>query len=162
FTKNTNPILTIWDGGGTDTLDLSGFSGTQRIDLHAGTYSDVGGYMTNNVAIAFNVTIENAIGGSGNDTITGNDANNSLTGGQGNDVLFGDNGNDILSGGLGNDTLTGGAGADQFVFNSPSDGVDSVQDFEYGTDHMVLSRVGFGLSASGSLQNAGVNFVNGP
>ena len=33
--------------------------------------------------------IENAIGGSGNDTITGNTANNKLTGGAGNDTLDG-------------------------------------------------------------------------
>jgi len=161
FTKNTNPILTIWDGGGIDTLDLSGFSGTQRIDLNAGAYSDVGGYMTNNLAIAYNVTIENAIGGSGSDTITGNDANNKLNGGPGNDILFGGNGSDILHGGPGNDLLNGGPGADQFVFDAPSDGGDTIQDFTFGTDLLALSRTGFGLAGSGTLQNAGVALVNG-
>ena len=38
--------------------------------------------------------IENAIGGSGNDTITGNTANNKLTGGAGNDTLDGVSGTD--------------------------------------------------------------------
>jgi len=161
FTKNTNPILTIWDGGGIDTLDLSGFSGTQRVDLNAGTYSDVGGFMTNNLAIAYNVTIENAVGGSGNDTITGNDANNTLWGGPGNDTLVGAIGNDILHGGPGNDVLNGGPGADQFVFDAPSDGGDTVQDFAFGTDHLVLNHIGFGLAGTGTLQNAGVSFVNG-
>jgi len=79
FHHRHHPIVTIWDAGGNDTLDLSGYSANQRIDLHAGTYSDVGG-MVNNVAIAYGVTIESAIGGSGNDTITGNDANNVLRG----------------------------------------------------------------------------------
>src|SRR5882757_2986753 len=88
FTVDTTPIVTIWDAGGNDTLDLSGYSANQRIDLHAGTYSDVGG-MVNNVAIAYGVTIESAIGGSGNDTITGNDVNNVLRGNGGNDTIDG-------------------------------------------------------------------------
>src|SRR5262245_46500877 len=129
FTRNTNPILTIWDGGGIDTLDLSGFSGTQRIDLNAGAYSDVGGYMTNNLAIAFGVTIENAVGGAGNDTITGNDADNLLIGGGGDDILLGGNGNDVLRGGMGADVLNGGSGFDQFLFGAPSEGGDFIQDF---------------------------------
>ncbi|KQT14485.1 hypothetical protein ASG40_19150 [Methylobacterium sp. Leaf399] len=48
--------------------------------------------------------IENAVGGTGNDTIRGNNANNRLDGGQGNDTLFG---------GLGFDTLIGGGGIDR-------------------------------------------------
>src|SRR5262249_37197243 len=135
--------------------------GTQRVDLNAGTYSDVGGFMTNNLAIAYNVTIENAIGGSGNDTITGNDANNTLWGGPGNDTLLGGIGNDILHGGPGNDVLNGGPGADQFVFDAPSDGGGTVQDFAFGTGPPVLNHIGFGLAGPGTLQNAGVSFVNG-
>ena len=33
FTKNNHPIIAIWDAGGIDTLDTSGFSNTQTIDL---------------------------------------------------------------------------------------------------------------------------------
>jgi serralysin len=161
FTRNTSPILTIWDGGGIDALDLSGFSGVQRIDLNAGTYSDVGGYMTNNLAIAFGVTIENAIGGAGNDAISGNDANNLLVGGAGNDFISGGNGNDVLRGGTGVDTLVGGSGADQFLFGAPSEGGDFIQDFASGIDLLTLSRAGFGLSGTGSLANAGISYVNG-
>ena len=51
-------------------------SATRSIDLRAGTFSSIGvknnGQTGNgNVAIAFNVTIEDAIGGSGHDKITG-------------------------------------------------------------------------------------------
>ena len=52
--------------------------------------------------------IENAIGGTGNDTLRGNTADNTLTGGIGNDTLQGD---------LGNDTLAGGADSDTAVFS---------------------------------------------
>jgi len=111
FTKNLNPILTIWDAGGNNTIDLSGYSHSQRLDLHQGAYSDIG-IMTNNLGIAFGTVVQNGIGGSGNDTISGNSYANALTGGAGNDVLYGGAGNDVLYGGNGNDTLSGGAGND--------------------------------------------------
>src|SRR6185437_9049233 len=80
FSITPKVVFTIWDGGGNDTLDAS-FTGnlTQRIDLHAGAYSDVGGLL-NNIAIAFGATIENAVGGDGKDTIIGNDVANHLSG----------------------------------------------------------------------------------
>ena len=56
--------------------------------------------------------IENAIGGAGNDLLTGNALNNLLQGGSGNDRLSGQNGNDILNGGNGTDNLNGGNGND--------------------------------------------------
>ena len=62
------PALTIYDSGGTDTLDGSGYSAAQTIDLHAGAFCSVGG-LVNNIGIALNAVIEKAIGGSGNDTL---------------------------------------------------------------------------------------------
>ena len=116
FTQNTSPILTIWDGNGTDTIDLSGWSSNSVVNLSAGSYSSVNG-MTNNLAIAYNVDIENAVGGNGDDIITGNDLNNVLTGGAGNDTIYGAGGNDTISGGAGVDILTGGAGDDTIYFD---------------------------------------------
>ncbi|WP_199805532.1 M10 family metallopeptidase C-terminal domain-containing protein, partial [Bradyrhizobium lablabi] len=37
------PALTIYDAGGNDTLDCSGYSAAQTIDLHPGAFSSVGG-----------------------------------------------------------------------------------------------------------------------
>jgi serralysin len=105
FTQNTHPIIAIWDAGGNDTLDTSGFLDNQQIDLHAGSFSNVGG-LTLNVAIAYNVTIENAIGGSATDIITGNQAANRLEGRAGSDVLDGREGADIMIGGEGDDGYT--------------------------------------------------------
>ena len=104
--------LTIYDSGGTDTLDCSGFAQNQTISLWAGAYSDVGGVF-GNVAIygaggASDTIIENAIGGSGWDTIHGNAANNDLFGGDGSDNLVGYDGFDDLYGDAGNDYLSGG------------------------------------------------------
>jgi methionine-rich copper-binding protein CopC len=114
FTQNAHPILTIYDSGGTDTLDLSGWSTASRVDLRAGQFSSANS-MTNNIAIAYNTTIENARTGAGNDSITGNEAANRLEGGAGNDELSGGDGDDTLVGGTGNDTIEGGGGNDTVV-----------------------------------------------
>lgn len=35
-------VYCVWDGGGNDTLDFSGYATNQKIDLNAGAFSDVG------------------------------------------------------------------------------------------------------------------------
>lgn len=130
------PIFTVWDGGGNDTLDFSGFTQNQTINLKAEAFSDVGG-LRGNVSIAKGVMVENAIGGAGNDTLTGNEGNNRLTGGRGADKLF------------------GGAGADTFVYQRASDSTaqkpDIIQDFQSGIDKIDLTGV---------LQEAGLKSLN--
>ncbi|WP_305987529.1 M10 family metallopeptidase C-terminal domain-containing protein [Roseibium sp. MMSF_3544] len=103
--------FTIVDDGGTDTLDFSSESANQVIDLNEEAISNVRGH-TGNLQIARGSVIENAIGGSGNDTLVGNLRNNVLEGGVGNDHLEGGAGNDILRGGSGADYLRGGSGID--------------------------------------------------
>lgn len=68
-----------------------------------------------------------------------------ISGTAGRDNLTGTAGDDVIQGGIGADTLTGGAGADQFVFTSLSDGVDTITDFQPGTDRIVLTRLLQGL-----------------
>jgi serralysin len=144
FTQNTSPVVAIWDAGGVDTLDFSGWNSSARIDLAAGASSDGGG-QTTNVQIAFGVRIENAVGGGGDDALIGNSASNSLSGGAG---------SDILTGGFGNDRMAGGDGADIFVFTSAghsidyairSDGKkflpDVLTDFTSGVDKIDLSAI---------------------
>ena len=97
--------LTLVDNGGIDTIDLSGSVSTNRIDLNGGASSDTGG-LTGNLFISSDSVIENAIGGSANDTIIGNTANN---------------------------TLTGGGGSDRFVFATGGNS-DTVNDFQDGLD----------------------------
>lgn len=112
--------MTVYDTGGRDTLDFSGTSVGQEISLLSESLSSVLGGRYN-LGIARGVRIENAIGGSGADSITGNSAGNRLDGGNGADTLVGANGDDKLYGGgggdelfggRGNDILTGGTGAD--------------------------------------------------
>jgi serralysin len=116
FTINIKPVVAIWDGGGSDTLDLSGWSMAQTITLVAGDFSNIGGGI-GNLAIAYGAIIENAIGGSGADTIYGNDANNTISGGAGNDLLYGSIGDDTLDGGADSDTVNYSYTADSFAFD---------------------------------------------
>lgn len=84
FVTNTTPALCIWDGGGSDTIDLSGYSMMQVVNLNDGTFSNIGGG-TNNVSIAVGANIENVIGGSGNDFFFASAAANTINGGVGSD-----------------------------------------------------------------------------
>jgi serralysin len=108
---------TIIDSGGTDTLDFSGWAGTQRIDLNSEVFSNVLGHI-GNVSIAPGTLIENAVGGTGDDTIIGNAANNILSGGAGDDTVSYATSDGSVSvdlridgrqntGGAGTDTLSG-------------------------------------------------------
>ena len=107
----TNKIfLTVWDGGGNDTYDFSNYTTSLKVDLEPGDWTTTsssqranlgsGHTAIGNIANALlydnnpQSLIENAIGGSGNDTIVGNAASNRLTGGAGNDTLNGDGGTD--------------------------------------------------------------------
>ena len=110
------PALTIYDSGGSDTIDASGYSSAQTIDLHAGSFSSIGG-LVHNIGIAVGVTLELAIGGGGNDTLIANDFGNTLRGGAGGDSLTGGTGDDTFVGGSGNDTIIGGAGTDSAIFS---------------------------------------------
>lgn len=113
-------VFAVWDAGGSDVFDFSGFSNQQIIDLRAGYFSNVGG-LTGNVAVAAGATIESAIGGSGADTMNGNAVGNALFGGTGDDRLVGDGGSDYLRGEQGNDYMLGGAAFDDMHGNMGAD-----------------------------------------
>lgn len=120
FTVNLNPILSIYDAAGTDTLNLSGWSTESTVNLAPGAYSSCNS-MTYNIAIAWSCTIENAVGGSAGDSLTGNSVGNRLDGGAGDDVLNGLDGDDSLIGAAGDDTLSGGNGDDWVYFSGVLD-----------------------------------------
>jgi serralysin len=117
-------VFAAWDAGGTDTFDFSGYGNSQLIDLRAGNFSNVGG-LVGNVAIAQNVVIENAIGGTGADVIHGNAAGNTIDGGAGADSIDGGSGGrNQLFGGDGSDSITGGADFDAINGNKGEDTID--------------------------------------
>ena len=114
----TNVAFTIFDTGGTDTLDYSQYAFNQTINLNPETFSSIGGER-GNVSIARGTIIENAIGGSFKDTIIGNSVANVLTGSGGVDTLTGGLSNDTFQdtkSGLNGDTITDFSVGDKIVF----------------------------------------------
>ena len=125
WTTGGRVLETIWDAGGTDTIDWSNQTSAAEINLTSGVWSKLGpSYYSKwptvedrTLMIAENAVIENAIGGSAADTIVGNTAANVLTGGGGSDALTGGSGNDrfVFASGFGSDTIsdfTAGDGSD--------------------------------------------------
>lgn len=103
FNINKNAVVTIWDGGVGNTLDLSRFDKAAIVSLVPGTFSSADGKV-NNIAIAFDTVVETLRAGSGNDTIVGNAFNN------------------VIQGNAGNDTIDGAAGINTSVYTAPSKG----------------------------------------
>ncbi|WP_373533062.1 hypothetical protein [Vampirovibrio sp.] len=140
----------IADSAGTDTADLSGVSTNLTINLVAGTGNEIlsGVHKVNWTS---NI-IENATGGSGNDSITGNTGNN---------ILIGGTGNDTMVGGTGNDTYGVNATGD-VVTEAASAGTDTVQaslNYTLGTnvENLILTGVA-NLTGTGNTLN---NFITG-
>lgn len=192
WSPNAELLETIWDAGGADTIDCSNQTLTCVIDLRAGAYSSIALRQTaaeirqgldipdwfegslpsgiyngsNNLAIAYGVVIEKAVGGSGNDRLTGNDAANTLFGGAGRDSLAGGNGNDSLDGGSGIDTMVGGAGNDSYSLRDSGDvineaagaGTDVV--LSYLASHLLGANVENGRIMLASAANLTGNSVN--
>lgn len=134
---------TIWDGGGNDTITVTG-SLSASIDLRSGFASSIGqpvyarsssGAILNqvyNVWNAYGTLIENAVGGSGADTITGNSANNQFTGSGGNDTIDGGDGFDTANytGRFSSYTVTAATNGSTVRANAGSDGTDTLSNVE--------------------------------
>jgi Ca2+-binding RTX toxin-like protein len=93
-------------------------------------------------------------GGIGSDNLSGGFGSDLVLGGDDNDSLSGGAGNDIVGGGAGSDLLTGDAGDDFFYYETPSEGVDVIVDFNTGTsgrDRFLFRSANFaGLTNSGT------------
>ncbi|MDO6728090.1 M10 family metallopeptidase C-terminal domain-containing protein [Cognatishimia sp. 1_MG-2023] len=123
--------LTIYDGGGSDLIDVSTRSEDQNVDLREGAISDVAGHV-GNLIIGIGTQIEHLSTGSGNDLLIGNDAANHLIGNGGFDTLQGGNGRDTLDGGSHADSIDGGSGNDLLLGGSGFDHLNG------GTGHDTL------------------------
>ena len=158
-------LKTIWDTGGTDTIDASNQTRETVIDLREGQFSSIGIYEeadqitdlkarlsaagwdtssvdafyasnsvytgADNLAIAYGAVIENAKGGSADDTITGNSADNEITGGAGDDTI---------DGGAGDDTAIYSGAQTDYTITTNNDGTLTVTEDSSG-DADTLSNV---------------------
>lgn len=141
FSASSEELKTIWDAGGTDTIDASNQILSATINLNAGNFSSIGvrnngGFAANNIAIAYGASIENAKGGTAGDLIVGNTEANLLEGNSGNDTLYGGNGRDEMNGGGNDDLLLGNRGEDTLWGGGDQDTLFSglENDLLYGGD----------------------------
>jgi hypothetical protein len=194
-TNNGNTVYTlgdvdssfaaIWDTGGADTIAYNG-AGAANIDLRAATLlNEAGGagwvsYVFNvdaGYTIANGVVIENAIGGSGNDTITGNAAANRFTGNAGADVMIGGAGIDTSVYNIASTSATWTRNPDgSWTVSAGAEGADTVSSVEFldfsdrdvfldmaetnfsgdGTSDILLRRTADGITAIWSMNGASV------
>jgi serralysin len=159
FTVNIDPFLAIWDAGGHDTLDLSGWTRNSVLDLAEGGFSSGFGL----VLTAAHVTALNAMYGTPftlanwNSIFNGQTTNPGYLSdnisiaygtiiedgrtGSGNDDLFGNQAANRLNGGAGQDDYTGRGGNDVFEFSHTSTiGLrDRIFDWTPGADKIDVS-----------------------
>jgi serralysin len=160
FTTNKNPFLTIYDAGGHDTLDMSGFNRNSVLDLREGHFSTGWGQEVNAAQLnaLWGTTFSQATWDAIFDGRTGNPGfltdnigiaygtviEDGKTG-AGNDILIGNDVANRLDGGAGSDKLTGNGGADVFVI-AQKGFTDTITDFHSGQDKLDLSA--FHINAS--------------
>jgi hypothetical protein len=130
FTLNTRPIVAIWDAGGKDTIDFSGWDTPSVIDLNEGAFSSGGGVIefpsleevnANRAELGFaartqeqydyyvelreTLGLENGLF-TDNVSIAYGAVIENAVGGGGDDLLVANNVANRLDGGLGNDTVS--------------------------------------------------------
>ena len=120
-------------GAGSDTADYSAYTTGLTVTLNGATAAVVNGSGNNSGRSDTIANVENFIGGSGRDTITG------------------DGNANVITGGGGGDTLAGGGGADTFVFKSVSNSspgttggnpkYDVISDFFHGMDFLDFAAI---------------------
>jgi Ca2+-binding RTX toxin-like protein len=146
-------FLTIWDGGGNDTIDASNYANGVTVDLRPGEFSTVDqAQLANNLAYQNLVNlapgnfamsllynndtrslIENAKGGAGNDIFIGNSANNVLDGAGGSDTV-------IFTGQTGINVALNDTGADVIVtHDGETDTLRSIENIQGTVGNDILS-----------------------
>ena len=107
FAADAPVFQTLWDAGGTNTLDASNQTSGVSLDLASGERSALGAPITDSnlgtstlpgsndyLTIAPNTVIQNAVGSAYSDFIAGNSADNTIEGGAGDDLIEGGTGKD--------------------------------------------------------------------
>jgi protein involved in ribonucleotide reduction len=162
YGSSVGAAFTIVDGGGYNTLDLSGFDGgDQRIDLRPSDPNKTFAYASDilgwrgNLTIAPNTFIHVAKGGLGNDIFIGNEMDNTFWGTQGSNIFWDSLGNNVYHGGDGLDSIYMPYDISQYSFRPGNDSI-AIMCFEHGFTKTVFNSVDkfyFGASTLENYQN---------
>jgi serralysin len=139
FVKTPAPMMTIWDAGGIDTLDASGYNTNQVIDLNPGALSSIGGITADEFPTFAQVNANRAAANMPPIAQSTYDANKAAfmtnpafygrlqdnvgiaygatienaVGGGGHDTMLGNAVDNVMSGNGGNDLIASGLGNDR-------------------------------------------------
>ncbi|MFT5433262.1 MAG: Ca2+-binding RTX toxin-like protein [Myxococcota bacterium] len=152
----------IFNGGaGTDTAtyaargvgeDLTITIGSGANDGESGELDDI------------QSTVENIIGGAGDDTISGSSADNTITGGDGDDTLDGGAGDDTFLEGTttnGADTFTGGSGTDTVDYSARTAALTVTMDDDTGNDGLAAEADDVSSTIENLLCGTGADVITG-
>lgn len=137
----------IDDGSGFDTIDLSGVSsaGNRVVDMRPGTFSSIGvkangQKAVQNVSIDFSTVVEQFVGTSYGDIVTGNDAGNVFTLGLGSNVADGGAGIDLVqyAGTRASYQGSGTGGGLQVTGNGVSDTLSNIERLAFADGKLAL------------------------
>lgn len=135
-----NDVISFGGFGATDNKAFSGL-GNDTVMLGNGDDSAWGGSgndlligHTGNDFLDGGADNDDVRGGYGNDTLDGDSGDDTLNAGAGDDTVFGGSGSDEVRGGAGADELSGGSSSDTFVWKDGDYGLDTLIDFQLGTD----------------------------
>lgn len=131
YDKNNGSSITITNyfgkKGKTSVKDVKLQGGNDVLDLVREYGSAINSKLVANQKLKASSNLgETLIGNDGHDTITGKNGDDTLKGGLGDDIIKGGKGDDIITGGLGNDKLYGEAGDNKFIFETITDGIDTI------------------------------------
>jgi Ca2+-binding RTX toxin-like protein len=153
-------------GGGIDTLNFSETTSYPvSVDLsYSGEQEVVFYYLLLQLTLMAGDTMENVIGGAGNDMLIGNTLNNTLTGGGGDDVLVGGAGNDTFAFdtdvNLGIDTVNeSGGGVDTLDFRNTTT-QNIIVDLFVTSAQVVNSNLALKLSSQYDFENVSGGALN--
>jgi Ca2+-binding RTX toxin-like protein len=138
---------------GSDTIDLSAFATSAALNL-----STIGVFNSQTLGLQSSIpgqlqiillgSLENIVGTTASDVLTGNSESNRIVGLGGNDTILGLSGDDTIEGGAGDDILDGGNGDDVYLFTTAgvSLGSDTLYEAtDNGIDGLDFSGMPVGL-----------------
>src|SRR5207244_2698660 len=116
--SSSGSVLLNEPQGGSDTLDFSAVTSAVTLDLSKTEAQTAYGSLK--LTLSAGDAIENVIGGTGADKLTGNELDNVITGGGGNDTLAGGVGDDTykIGNAWGAVTITDAGGDDTLDFSA--------------------------------------------
>lgn len=131
------------NGEGHDVFDFSQLPADNPVNVDLQRLDSIASHLGRTVFSLADVSMEEVVGGAGNDTICGNALDNILRGGAGDDHLEGREGDDQLFGDVGWDSLLGGVGSDWLEAGSADEFADGGDEDDFNAHQWAIDKATF-------------------